>query len=160
MGVNGSLTGIGTASANVVIRNGIVSWWTNGVNSSGMNVTMQGLTVSSNGWYGIEVTGNNSSIIGNNVAGNNRSNGSGFAGILASGFNNLIQNNHVVSTVGGTSAVGIFALGSGTIVIQNYVEGNGANDIEWGSSAIVGQFINTTSGQLITNTIPWGNLEF
>lgn len=160
IGVNGSLTGISTAAANVVIRNGIVSWWTNGINSSGMNVTVQGLTVSSNALYGIEVTGNNSSITGNNVAGNNRSNTSGYSGILVSGNNNLVQNNHVISTLGGTSAAGIFALGTGTIVIQNYVEGNGANDIEWGTGAIVGQYINTTSGELITNTIPWGNLEF
>jgi hypothetical protein len=160
VGVNGSLTGISTAEANVVIRNGIVSWWTNGINSSGMNVTVEELTVSSNALYGIEVTGSNSSVTGNNVAGNNRSDTGGYSGIIVSGNNNLVQNNHVVSTLGGTSAVGIFALGTGTIVIQNYVEGNGGNDIEWGTGAIVGQYINTTSGQLITNTVPWGNLEF
>jgi len=160
VGVTGSLNGISTAAANVVIRNGIVSWWTNGVNISGLNVTVQGLTVSSNALYGIEATGSNSSVTGNNVTGNNRSITTGYSGILVSGNNNLVQNNHVVATLGGTSAVGIFALGSGTIVIQNYVEGNGANDIEWGSSAIVGQYIDTTSGEIVTNANPWGNFEF
>ena len=160
VGVSGSLSGINTAFANVVIRNGIVSQWTNGVDSTGMNVTIQGLTVCSNAFYGIEVTGNNSVVIGNNVAGNNVSNTTGYAGILASGSDNLVQNNHVVATSGGTSAVGIFALGSGTVVIQNIVQGNGANDIEWGLSAIVGQYINTTSGEIVTNSNPWGNFEF
>ena len=159
-GIPGALNGISTTYANIVIRNGIVSQWTNGIDSTGMNVTIQGLTVSSNALYGIEVTGNNSVVTGNNVAGNNSSNTTGYAGILASGSDNLIQNNHVVATSGGTSAVGIFALGSGTVVIQNIVQGNGGNDIEWGSSAIVGQYIDTTSGEIVTNSNPWGNFEF
>lgn len=162
IGVPGSLTGIIIpGGANVVVRNGIVSGWTNGVASYGNNITLQGLTVTSNALYGIDIEGSNSSIIGNNVAGNNASDTTG-AGIFVSGAaaNNLVQNNHVVSTLGGTSAVGIFALGPGTIVIQNFIEGNGGNDIEWGSSAIVGQNINSTSGQIVTNSSPWGNFEF
>lgn len=162
IGVPGSLAGIIIpGGANVVVRNGIITGWTNGIESYGNNVTLQGLTVTSNALDGIQIQGCNSSVIGNNVAGNNASDTTG-VGILVSGTatNSLIQNNHVVATVGGTLAAGIFASGSGTIVVQNFVQGNGANDIEWGSGAVVGQYINTTSGNIVTNMNPWGNLEF
>ena len=160
VGVSGALNGINTTYANIVVHSGIVSQWTNGIYSSGANVTLQSLTVCSNQLFGIEVTGSSSSVVGNNVAGNNASVSPGYAGILVSGTDNLIQNNHVVATAGSTSAIGIFALGTGSVVIQNVIEGNGGNDMEWGSGVIIGQNINTTSAEIITNSNPWGNLEF
>ena len=161
IGVSGSLTGVNISSANVLIHNGIISsWGRDGISSSGMSVTMQGLTVCSNYVYGIYLNSPYSVVSGNNVVGNNTSATTGDAGIFVGGSDCLIQNNHVVATIGGTSAIGIFVEGAGNIAIQNFVEGNGANDMEWGSLAIVGQFINTTSGQIVTNSNPWGNFEF
>ena len=160
MGVSGSLNGIQISSATVTVHNGIVSGWGQyGVNATGMNVTLQGLTVCSNSLYGISV-GSNSSVTGNNLVGNNASNTAGYAGLIVAGSDTLVQNNHVVASGGGVSGDGILALGSGNIIIQNFVEGNGGNNFVWGTSQIIGPFISTTSSQMVTNSNPWANFSF
>jgi hypothetical protein len=160
IGVPGSSSGIAISSANVAVHNGIVSGWGQyGIYSSGMNATLQGLTVCSNSLYGI-YAGSNSSVTGNNLVGNNASNTAGYAGLIVTGSDTLIQNNHVVGSGAGTSGDGILILGSGNIVIQNFVEGNAANDFVWGSSEIIGPFISNTSSQIVTNSNPWSNFEF
>lgn len=157
-GIPGSFSGIDVFGNNVVVRNGTIDdWGQYGVYSTGVNVTLEGLNISSNALDGVYL-GSDSKVVGNVLVGNNTSDSSSYAGIATAGSDSLIEENHVVAS--GLNGDGIqLAAGSGNIVIRNYVQGNGANDFGGSAPDIVGPIVNTTVG-VATNVNSWANMAF
>lgn len=188
IGTSSSLEGIYVHSpgyANVTVRNGVISGWTQSGEVGiflGQYATFEHLRVSGNyigvlafdggivrdcqvsgnQLRGIEVDGSGCLIVGNNCTGNNTANSTGGAGIDVIGSNNRIERNHVAGT--GSAGNGILILNNpaytNNIVIQNSVEGNGANNYSLNSSQIVGPIISNGISGIITNSNPWANFSF
>ena len=167
---------------NITVHNGMISGWPNGggVYSYADNVTLEHLTVQANNfgvecnnntmvrdctvdnnyYYGIDVIGSDCFITGNHCNGNDTSKNAGIAGIYVDGSNNRIEGNHITGTFGN----GIFILNiagvTNNIVVQNSVEGDGANDYSFNASQIVGPIITNAVSGIITNSNPWANFSF
>jgi hypothetical protein len=166
---------------NVTVRNGnIYNWATGigrGIDAQGFAIDLEHLNVSANviGMqclssvvvrdcivndnidYGIELSGSDSLVIGNECVGNNAGNSSIFAAISISGSNNRIENNHITGS--GVLGNGISVVNSpqvtNNIIVKNSVEGGGANNYSISTSYNdVGPIGNAT-----TNASPWANFS-
>ena len=183
-GVSGAFQGIYFPFAtmtNVMVYNGIISGWTGGIYQLGPNGMLErldvsgnagdgiycsdgclirGCTINGNGQNGIFVNGSGSLVVNNNCAGNNTANSASAAGISVWGSRNRVEGNHVTGS--GPSGYGIYVANStsytNNIVIQNSVEGGGANNYSYNNSQSVGPLINVSG--VITNSNPWANFSY
>jgi len=167
---------------NIAVFNGMISGWGNGggIHSYAYNVTLERLTVSANNfgvecdnstvvrdctvsgnfYYGIDVVGSCCFIKGNNCDGNDTAKSAGIGGIQINGANNRIEGNHVTGASGNGISILAIAGYTNNIVVQNSVEGDGANDYSFNASQIVGPIITNTVSGIITNSNPWANFSF
>jgi hypothetical protein len=170
-----------SGTTNVTVKSGNIGAWGtlyNGVSSSGNNVALENLNISSDltgiscfgdggvirnctlsrtGQFGIYLTGSNYLITCNSFIENNTGNNGNGAAMFISSANNRIDGNCVVgsSSAGYGIEVVNFADNTNNIVIRNTVSGNGANNY----SIYTGVNDVGPIGNASTNTSPWGNIS-
>ncbi|HTV40689.1 MAG TPA: right-handed parallel beta-helix repeat-containing protein [Candidatus Sulfotelmatobacter sp.] len=186
-GVSGSLSEgvqIFPGCTNITVRNGAIRGWSqHGVYSVGNNVTLEGLSVSGNANYGLVVVGvsvirncmssgnyytgiaieaNGCLVSGNVCAGDDIGGTSGNGGIVILGSYNRIEGNHITGTGAGGDGIVVetYGLCTNNIIIQNSVQGSGANDYVFNTLQLVGPIITNSVSGVITNSNPWANFGF
>jgi hypothetical protein len=119
--------------------------------------TVSGCHVEANYYSGIYADAPGCQVTGNTCLGNNSGNSTTDAGIYLNNSNNRTQGNHVTASGNAGIMVGSGSY-SGNVIIQNTVNGGGANNYVTPGAQIVGPFISTSG--VITNANPWANFSY
>jgi hypothetical protein len=115
---------------------------------------------SGNNYDGISVLANGCLVFDNVCAGDDTAGSSGDGGIGISGSYNRIQGNHVTGTGAGGCGIAVVLDSTNNIIIQNSVQGSGADDYLFNTLQVVGPIIANAASGVITNSNPWANFAF